>query len=99
MRTYQELNNYYRPEDFYNENGYTSTTYGETYYDGYGYNFFNGNTGYYEWSRHPPKLSSGGWSVSSFLTTLSGMIVFLSLYTWLYYYLETKESVPIIEKD
>ena len=32
------------------EIGYNSTTYGKTYYDGYGYNYYYGGYGYYEYA-------------------------------------------------
>jgi hypothetical protein len=55
-RTYDELDNYFRPTDFYNSKGYYSNYYKEDYFDGYGYNFYYGNTGYYEYSRPPQAL-------------------------------------------
>ena len=33
---------------------YYSVMFGQTYRDGYGYNFYYGNYGYYEYSEHPP---------------------------------------------
>ena len=92
QRTYKELHNYFRPDNFFNEDGYYSKTYAHTYYDGYGYNFYNGNTGYYEYSRPPPKIEGGNWSVSSFLITLGGFVLLLGIYSWVYYYFETKEK-------
>ena len=32
------------------EEGYASETYGKTYYDGYGYNYYYGGYGYYEFA-------------------------------------------------
>ena len=60
-RTYSELYNYYRSKNYYNEAGYLSTDYKATYYDGYGYNFYNGNYGYYEFSRPPTEIKPGTW--------------------------------------
>jgi hypothetical protein len=49
-KTYKPLLVYFRPADYYNPNGYYSKTYLLVYYDGYGYNFFTGAYGYYEYS-------------------------------------------------
>ena len=54
-RTYNELYNYYRPEDFEASVGYYSHYYKGVYYDGYGYNFYNGKYGYYEFSMPPQR--------------------------------------------
>ena len=51
-RTYSKLYVYYRPDNFYWEIGYYSLVYKDTYYDGYGYNFYYGVYGYYENSRN-----------------------------------------------
>ena len=41
---------YYMKKGMYFENGYNSTMYGKTYYDGYGYNYYYGGYGYYEYA-------------------------------------------------
>ena len=40
---------YYKPLNYVNETGYLSPTYGEMYGDGYGYNFYYGKGGYYDY--------------------------------------------------
>ena len=56
-----------------------------TYYDGYGYNFYTGAKGYYEYSR-PPSTSTGRkWSASRFLTTFSIMVGVLTLFSFIFY--------------
>ena len=49
-KTYEPLYVYYKPPNYYNPVGYYSTTYLIIYYDGYGYNFYYGTNGYYEYS-------------------------------------------------
>ena len=49
-RTTEAFTTYYKPEDFYNPEGYFSYRFGRIYYDGYGYNFYTGKYGYYEFS-------------------------------------------------
>ena len=50
---------YYRPADYYNANGYYSNVFLIVYYDGYGYNFYYGDFGYYEYSLNeaPPGVT------------------------------------------
>ena len=52
-RTKTELHKYYKAPNHLNPSGYKSKVYGLTYYDGYGYNYYTGNYGYYEYSRPP----------------------------------------------
>ena len=62
-RTSQPLYVYYRPVNYYNPIGYYSTVFLLVYYDGYGYNFYYGTYGYYEYSvnqRPPPTGGAGG---------------------------------------
>ena len=47
-RTYKPLYDYYLPLNYYNPIGYYSQLYLMTYYDGYGYNFYYGEYGYYQ---------------------------------------------------
>ena len=49
-RTSQPLYVYYRPVNYNNPIGYYSTVFLLVYYDGYGYNFYYGTYGYYEYS-------------------------------------------------
>lgn len=61
-RTYHPLLAYYLPDGFENEAGYTSQVYGKTYYDGYGYNFYSGEYGYYQVSpnfKEPSNVNFG----------------------------------------
>ena len=58
-QTYSPLYVYYRPADYYNANGYYSNVFLIVYYDGYGYNFYYGDFGYYEYSLNeaPPGVT------------------------------------------
>jgi hypothetical protein len=59
-KTYSRLYAYYRPKNYYFKQGYYSTTFTLIYYDGYGYNFYYGDYGYYEYSIN--EIPSGsGW--------------------------------------
>ena len=49
-RTAMPLYVYYMKKDMVFEEGYNSTKYGKTYYDGYGYNYYYGGYGYYEYA-------------------------------------------------
>ena len=51
--TYQPLYTYYRPTGLYYPMGYYSEKFNQTYYDGYGFNFYTKMYGYYEYSHHP----------------------------------------------
>ena len=53
-KTYEPLYVYFRPKNYYTPRGYFSPKYNETYYDGYGYNFFTGAKGYYQYSLNTP---------------------------------------------
>ena len=53
-RTYQPLYVYFRPKKFRSWRDYYSSTYNQTYNDGYGYNFFTGEYSYYENSLNVP---------------------------------------------
>jgi len=92
MRTYRELYKYYKASDYYNAKGYKSSTYLMTYYDGYGYNFYYTNYGYYEFARSPAKVSGEKWSFLEFIKVFLGLTALLAIYGWVYYCLETKGS-------
>ena len=49
-RTYNDLENYYKNLEYFNAKGYYSSYYDHTYYDGYGFNYYTGSYGYYEFS-------------------------------------------------
>ena len=53
LRSYSPLYVYYLPPGLYFAVGYYSLLYGRIYYDGYGYNFYYGQYGYYEYSTNP----------------------------------------------
>lgn len=59
MRTSRPLYVYYRPMNYYNAVGYYSTVFLIVYYNGYGYNFYYGQYGYYEYSVNQRPESSG----------------------------------------
>ena len=56
-RTYEPLYLYYKAPGFQDEEGYLSPMYNQTYFDGYGYDFYYGGKGYYEYSVHPSEMS------------------------------------------
>ena len=49
-KTYAPLYNYYKPANYRSAVGYYSPMFLIIYYDGYGYNFYYGEYGYYEYS-------------------------------------------------
>ena len=55
------------------------------YYDGYGYNFYNGNYGYYEYSRPPINEKITPFVVQEFLIVFACFIGLLGLYVIFYY--------------
>lgn len=83
-RTYKELYSYYRPDNFYHEEGYYSHFYKGVYYDGYGYNFYNGNYGYYEFSRPPQREKLTPFVTSEFFSVFSGFVAILVMYSACY---------------
>jgi hypothetical protein len=84
QKTYTELYSYYRPEDFYDDAGYYSHYYKAIYYDGYGYNFYNGNYGYYEFSRPPQREKLTPFVTLEFFEVLLGFVAILVLYSAIY---------------
>ena len=81
----------------YFEKGYFSPVYKLTYYDGYGYNYYTGAYGYYEYSRPPINIGTDvQWSFFKFLQVFIGLLLFLMIYSLTYYYFETKQ--PKIEQ-
>lgn len=91
-KTSSELYQYYKAPNYFNRKGYTSKYYGKTYYDGYGYNFYNGNYGYYEYSRPPVAGVGPEWKISSFLTMLACFTGILGTFTLIYYHYETRQQ-------
>ena len=85
LRTYGELYSYYKAPNYYNEEGYYSSLYGQQYFDGYGYNYYYGNYGYYEYSRPHTLQKSSEFEISTFLKTLGFMVLGLTLYVLIYY--------------
>ena len=51
-----------------------------TYYDGYGYNFYNGNYGYYEYSRPPTVTAGPPWDAGTFAIFLTVFLVLLGAF-------------------
>ena len=66
-KTYKPLTSYYLPQDYFNSKGYYSEVYTVTYYDGYGYNFFYGDFGYYEFSVNDPPQGEASASVAGII--------------------------------
>ena len=58
-KTFKPLYSYYLPMGFEAESYYYSALYGLKYNDGYGYNFYSGEYGYYEYSVNPSAPTSG----------------------------------------
>ena len=58
--TYEPLYVYFRPAGFVAVTWYYSPTYGLRYNDGYGYNFYYGGYGYYEYSDLDIVVKSSG---------------------------------------
>ena len=91
MRTKYELTKYYQNEDYFNKAGYKSKYYGLTYYDGYGYNYYTGAYGYYEYSRPPIDSTGPLWKVDKFFIVFSICLAILICFTGGYWYnLETE---------
>lgn len=63
-----------------------------TYYDGYGYNFYTGAYGYYEYSRPPVNNSGPPWKVETFFTFLGVFVGALLLFIFAYYKALTWQS-------
>ena len=66
---------YYLPDGFEAESGYYSSSYSKTYYDGYGYNFYSGEYGYYQASpNYKPESSLDFALVASLLVAVFALI-------------------------
>ena len=65
------------------------------YYDGYGYNFYYTNYGYYEFSRAPPRGSLDKWSFTEFIKVFVGLTVLLVAYGWIYICLENRSNTNV----
>ena len=63
-RTKTELYTYFKAKNTLNSAGYKSKLYGLTYYDGYGYNYYTNNYGYYEYSRPPVSGVGPPWEIT-----------------------------------
>jgi len=99
QRTKLLLTEYYKAPNYFNAEGYFSQEYGLVYYDGYGYNFYNGEYGYYEYSRAPAISTGSVFEFQRFVITLLCMVLFLLLFVFIYYKLETrKPAVQAKEK-
>ena len=101
-RTSKELSLYYRNLDYVNPSGYKSELYGQTYYDGYGYNFYNGNYGYYEYSRPPSSTPGPPWSAGTFaifLGTFTGvLLLFIAMQYFCFYAGPKVEDAPDVTR-
>ena len=83
-RSWEELHSYFKAPNQFNKKGYKSSLYGLTYYDGYGYNYYTGNYGYYEYSR-PPKITLGPpWEVSKFFTIFGTFLAIIIAFVFIY---------------
>ena len=73
------MENYYKRTDYHNAAGYNSPMYGLTYYDGYGYNYYTGDKGYYEFSRPPLQGLGPDWNPVTFFIYLGVFTAILGL--------------------
>ena len=81
--------------DYHNPDGYYSETYGLTYYDGYGYNYYTHALGYYEYSRPPLDATGPGWNQNIFLIYLGAFSAILLVFIALQYrYLTAPDEEP-----
>ena len=83
-RTRAELHKYYKAPNHLNSKGYKSKVYGLTYYDGYGYNTYTGNYGYYEYSRPPQNQIGPPWEVNKFFTIFGSFVAIISAFVFIY---------------
>lgn len=90
--TKYQLRAYYKAQDNFDPEGYYSYEYGLKYYDGYGYNYYNQNKGYYEYSRPPSPGPSIGFDLQRFILTLGCMVGILAFFVVIYIKLETKQQ-------
>ena len=67
-----------------NSQGYTSKVYGMTYYDGYGYNYYTGDYGYYEYSRPPVSGVGPPWEISQFFAIFGSFIAIIAAFVFIY---------------
>ena len=89
QRTKEELHTYYKAPNYFNKKGYKSIVYGKTYYDGYGFNYYNGNYGYYAYSR-PPLYDTGPyWEMGKFFIVFAFFLAVIAAFTTLYYMCDT----------
>ena len=72
-RTSRPLYVYYRAPNYYNALGYYSTVFLLVYYDGYGYNFYYGRYGYYEYSINQTPQDQGNPVVGIVITAICCM--------------------------
>lgn len=91
-RTYKELEDYFRPDDYYNPYGYYSTYYQEKFYDGYGYNFYYGNTGYYEYSRPPVTPVMIKFDIVEFIYVFGYLMAIIIVYALITYFFWWKQN-------
>ena len=87
---------YYQAINYFEPKGYKSTRYGLTYYDGYGYNYYTGNYGYYEYSRPPSSMMGPPWEIGRFFT-IFGTFIALIVACVLIYLCKQKRTNKIAE--
>ena len=69
------------------------------YFDGYGYNFYYGNYGYYEYSRPPSLMDVPQWDATKFAIYLTVMVGIIIIGICVFLYNERKSSVKIIKEE
>ena len=58
--------------------------YGLTYYDGYGYNYYTGDYGYYEYSRPPLSGVGPPWEIGQFFTIFGTFVAIIAAFIFIY---------------
>ena len=94
---------YYKRRDYYNKDGYYSQVHKKIYYDGYGYNFYNGQYAYYEYSPNPASgiVTPVKWILTVFmvlLIPLSGVMTKRYLLNHVDYNVGAKANLESIRK-
>jgi len=92
-KTYSPLSKYYiPPSGYYAFDGYYSDTYQLEYYDGYGYNFYSGKYGYYEYSCEP--VNYAAYSISDYIWSTLALVIG-SAASFLYWNKTKKNAVAV----
>ena len=69
-----------------------------TYYDGYGYNYYTGSYGYYEYSRPPIESTGPPWELAKFFIIFAIAAAILIVFIGSYVYCLMEEIAAEKEK-